>query len=55
MYSIVYFAKGREVSSSSTSWTRAMDKAGLIAVKSERPFPIVIKDDLGRIIYEIKG
>lgn len=55
MYYVVYFAKGRELSASSTSWTRAMDKVGIIATKFERPFPIVIKDDLGRIIHEIKG
>ena len=57
MYNVTYYAaNGRETSSHVSSWTRAMDKAAKIAVRqSKPPFPIVIKDEYGRIIHEIKG
>lgn len=56
MYSVVYFgAHGREFSSQVASWQRAMDQASKVALTKARPFPIVIKDDLGRVIHEIKG
>lgn len=54
-YSIVYFARAREMSVQAPSWTRAMDKAAKIAIDRDRPFPIVIKDEAGHIIHEIKG
>lgn len=57
MYVVTYYAaNGRETSSSMSSWTQAMDRAAKLAVRQAKPpFPIVIKDDLGRIIHEIKG
>ncbi len=57
MYVVTYFAaNGRETSSSAPSWSRALDKASMLAAKQAKPpFPIIIKDDLGRIIHEIKG
>ena len=54
-YSVVYFIRQRELSVKASTWTRAMDKASDIAIKRERPFPIVIKDDSGHILHEIKG
>jgi hypothetical protein len=54
-YAVVYFARAREVSVKAASWTRAMDKAANIAIKRERPFPIIIKDGDGHILHEIKG
>jgi hypothetical protein len=32
-----------------------MDKAANIAIRREQPFPIIIKDDAGFIVHEIKG
>jgi hypothetical protein len=57
MYSVTYYAaNGREATASVHSWTRAMDKATQLAMRQAKPpFPIVICDDLGRIIHEIKG
>lgn len=57
MYAVIYYAaNGREVSTLAHSWTRAMDKVAMLATKQVKPpFPIVIKDELGRIIHEIKG
>lgn len=54
-YSVVYYARQRELSVQAPSWTRAMDKATRIACDRDRPFPIVIKDDAGHILHEIKG
>jgi hypothetical protein len=57
MYFVTYYAaNGRETSALVHSWTRALDKASTLAMKQAKPpFPIVIKDELGRIIHEIKG
>jgi hypothetical protein len=57
MYNVTYYAaNGRETSACVHSWTRAMDKAAQLATRQAKPpFPIVIKDELGRIIHEIKG
>ena len=57
MYSVTYYAaNGRETSASVPSWTRAMDKAAKLATRQAKPpFPILICDDLGRVIHEIKG
>lgn len=57
MYSVTYYAaNGRETSAHAHSWTRAMDKAAQLATRQAKPpFPIVIKDEFGRIIHEIKG
>ena len=55
MYNVTYFLHGREVSASASTYTRAQEKAAKVAVNSARPFPIVIKDDLGRIIDKING
>ena len=54
-YSVVYFARKREISVQAASWTRAMNKAAKLACERERPFPIVIKDEAGHILHEIKG
>jgi hypothetical protein len=57
MYNVTYYAaNGRETTALVHSWTRAMDKASELAMRQAKPpFPIVITDDLGRIIHEIKG
>jgi hypothetical protein len=57
MYFVTYYAaNGRETSALVHSWTRALDKASTLAARQAKPpFPIVIKDELGRIIHEIKG
>lgn len=54
-YSIVFYRNSREVSVGAASWSAAYSKASHYAIREERPFPIIIKDDLGRIILEIKG
>ncbi len=54
-YSVVYYVRQREMSVAAASWSRAMDRASRIAVDRDRPFPIIIKDDSGHIIHEIKG
>lgn len=54
-YAVVYFTRKREVSVQAPSWTRAMDKAAKIAIERDRPYPIIIKDDAGNILHEIKG
>jgi len=57
MYNVIYYAaNGRETSALVHSWTKALDKASQLATRQAKPpFPIVIKDELGRIIHEIKG
>lgn len=55
MYNISYYVNGREVSASASTYTRAHEKAAKVAVNSAKPFPIVIKDDMGRIIDKING
>ena len=57
MYNVIYYAaNGREATASVHSWTRAMDKATQLAMRQAKPpFPIVIKDEFGQIIHEIKG
>lgn len=55
-FSVVYYnAKGRETVSPQVSYSRAMDRASVLAIKLPRPFPIIILDDEGRLIHEIKG
>lgn len=53
MYSITYYVGKREVSATASSWQRALDKASKEAVKPDRRTPIVIKDDMGRVIHKI--
>lgn len=57
MYNVTYYAaNGRETSALVHSWTKALDKASQLAIRQVNPpFPIVIKDEYGRIIHEIKG
>jgi len=55
MYTVTYFQGKREMSASAASWSKAMDKASMVAIKqSLPPFPIVIKQD-GIIVHTIHG
>ena len=55
MYNVSYYVNGREVSANAATYTRAHEKAARVAINSQRPFPIVIKDDLGVIIDKINS
>ena len=58
MYKVTYTgADGREITSSINSWMAVINKVTKLALRDKEwpPFPIVVTNDDGEIIYKIKG
>lgn len=56
MYAVTYYGtSGKLISASASTYSRAQEKAAKVAIHKDRPFPITIQDDLGRVIETIKG